>query len=475
MASSCQPPRIEIGTSNWAADSTYQVDQLDIDERVDQIISDKQKLFARFSRVNRNQFATPLIYGTQQYNGSGSNLDTYLQWRTSVAVNDTYAFSPTFLGSFTYGFTRRQNNDSYGSWGSPVTSLSPSWNLPSVITSNQYIVGMPNFADSVGGTPGETGVSLGSRANLIANNTHSVFLTFTKEHSRHSIKWGLDYRLQQYNTASQAVAAAGQFTFNGAFTAATPTTSAGVSSGSGVAELLLGLPETGSLAKAAPLALQNNYWGLFVQDTWKVNRKLTLTFGLRYDLETPYTERHNDVAFGFSNAQLGIAGIPSSTIVPSFNPQLTGGLTFAGVNGNPRTEGNFDTNDFGPRFGFAYQLFPKTVIRGGYALFYSPMSDILSYLGNVSTFSPSTPFTGSTTSNALPAGVASGTTVVTNATGGGFNATGLVTPSSFTSISNPFPAGLVLRSGSFSGPPVIARARHRIPESKSRRSVQPAI
>ena len=52
-----------------------------------------------------------------QYNGSGANLDTYLQWRTSVNVNDTYTFSPTLVGTFSYGLARRVNNDSYGGYG----------------------------------------------------------------------------------------------------------------------------------------------------------------------------------------------------------------------------------------------------------------------------------------------------------------------------------------------------------------------
>jgi hypothetical protein len=433
----------KVGTSNWAADSTYQVDQLDLTERADQVISDRQHAFIRFSRVDRDQFATPLIYGVQQYNGSGSNLDTYLQWRTSVAINDTYTFSPTFVGSFTYGFARRQNNDSYGSFGESVSGLSPSWNLPSVLTSNQYIQGMPNFQDSVGGTPGEDGASLGSRANLIANNLHSVFTTFTKEYGKHSFQFGSDFRVQQYNTASQAVAAAGSFTFNGDFTAASPTTSAGIGSGSGIAEILLGLPESGSLAKTAALALEDKYLGLYVQDTWKFNQRLTLTFGLRYDLETPYAERHNLISYGFSDAPIGIT-VPSSIVVPSFNGNLSGGLIFAGVGGEPRTEGTTDKNNFGPRFGFAYQLNSNSVIRGGFAWFYSPMADILSFLGNVATFSPSTPYNGSTTSNALPAGDTPGSTTVTNGSS-------LASPSSFTSLSNPFPAGIVPAVGNSQG------------------------
>ena len=108
--------------NNWSADKTYQVGQKDFSTRIDHVISDKQRLFGRYSRLTRNQFPEVLIFGVQQYNGSGANIDTFLQYRTSVALNDTYSFSPTFVGSFGYGFTRRQNVDTFGSWGTPPPS-----------------------------------------------------------------------------------------------------------------------------------------------------------------------------------------------------------------------------------------------------------------------------------------------------------------------------------------------------------------
>ena len=119
---------------------------------------------------------------------------------------------------------------------------------------NQAIVGWPNFAlDSA-----DTGVSLGAR--LIANNGIATIATFTKQKGQHSFKFGVDWRLYQYNTASQGVTAAGQFNVSQKFTSSNPTsTSAQQSSGSGTASLLLGLSDSGSLASTAPLALQNTY------------------------------------------------------------------------------------------------------------------------------------------------------------------------------------------------------------------------
>ena len=125
---------------------------------------------------------------------------------------------------------------------------------------------------------------------------------------------------------------------------------------------------------------------MFVQDTWRPRDRLTLTLGLRYDVEIPYTERQNQVAYGFDQSAALPVQVPGLT--------LTGGLQFAGVDGHPRTEGRVDRNNVGPRAGFAYELFKRTVIRGGYGLFYSPMGEILTNLGGVATFSSTTPYIG---------------------------------------------------------------------------------
>ena len=178
------------------------------------------------------------------------------------------------------------------------------------------------------------------------------------------MKFGSDLRIEQYDTSSQGVAAAGQFNVSPLFTDANPlVASSSQTSGSSAASLLLGLADSGSLARTAPLSLRHTYLGLFVQDTWRRDR-LTVTVGLRYEVETPYTERDDQVAFGFDPS----ANLPIQ--VPGYT--LTGGLQFAGVEGKPRREGHIDPNNFGPRVGATYHLTPKTVVRGGYGLFLRP-------------------------------------------------------------------------------------------------------
>lgn len=399
----------QLGVNNWYADATYAVGQTNLSERVDYVLSDKQRLFARYSYLTRDQRPTTLINGAQQYNGSGSNIDIYLQSRYAATLNDTYIFSPSLVGSFGVGFVRRVNNDSYGAFGQTAPST---WNLPSSLTSNQAIVGWPNFAiDSA-----DTGVSIGARANLITNNGFTAIGTLTQMKGKHSFKYGVDWRTYQFNTASQGVSAAGTFTVTQKFTSSNPTsTSALQSSGSGVASLLMGLADSGSLASTAPLTLENHYIAGYIQDNWRALPTLTLTLGLRYDFETPYTDRHNQISFGFDpNAPINLT-FPGRTLV--------GGIMFAGTNGNPRRGGNLDLNNFGPRVGFAFAPNPGTVLRGGYAWFYSPFNELISNQGSVPSFSSSTTYIGTTNSSATPA----------------------------TTISNPFPNGITQPVGSKNG------------------------
>ena len=227
------------------------------------------------------------------------------------------------------------------------------------------------------------------------------------------MKFGSDYRLTRANTNDPGATASGSFTFSPVFTQANPfvNTSADTS-GSGLASLLLGVPASGNLGFTSPTSVQNHYLGFFVQDEWKIRRDLTLTFGVRYELETPYTERYNRAAYGFDfNAR-------SPLTVPGLD--LRGGLLFAGVGGNPRREGNLDTNNFGPRLGFAYSLNERTVFRGGYGIFYGAQAYMTDFLGAVGAFNAVTPYTGTIDNGATP----------------------------FTTLADPFPTGVRRPQGS---------------------------
>jgi hypothetical protein len=123
----------------------------------------------------------------------------------------------------------------------------------------------------------------------------------------------------------------------------------------------LGTGSSGSLIQSfKDAAAQSTYTAVYLQDDWRITKKLTLNLGLRYDLDTPRTERYDRMNYFDPSIPS-----PLASKVPGYS-NLTGGLVFVGINGRPRSQYKMDTNNVAPRFGFAYQVSSNTSIRGGF-------------------------------------------------------------------------------------------------------------
>jgi hypothetical protein len=166
-----------------------------------------------------------------------------------------------------------------------------------------------------------------------------------------------------------------QYTFAATYTRAN-NTSTSPTRGGEVAALLYGIPG-GTMSITDSYVEQDQYWGLYVHDDWKVSRKLTVNLGLRYELETPITERFDravtQFAFGTANplndaARANYAKNPIPEL-PVSQFKAYGGLTFANYGGNPRNYWEGEKNNLMPRIGLAYQLRPKTIMRAGYGIY----------------------------------------------------------------------------------------------------------
>jgi hypothetical protein len=404
------PGPARIGSFNWTASTVQQVDVSNLGVRFDHNISDRQRIYARISALNRDAMPNPQFfpgnYDLPSSTSSRTTADLNMDPRRnrSFALDDSYSFSPTFFGSFRYGYVRTGLTETFDGTGRDTSIL----RLPAQIVANQTVPGWPIF------NLGENMPYIGSRARSSNNDTHAGLATFNKLVGRHALKFGVDYRLVRWNEANPGTSASGTFTFNSTFTRSDPAaSSASNTSGASMASLLLGVPASGSLGYVSALSLQSHYWGLFIQDDFKVSPRLTINLGLRYELETPYTERYNRISVGFDES----AELPFR--IPGM--QLRGGLLFSTEDN--RRQGKIDGNNFGPRVGLAYTLTPKTVLRSGYGIFYSSGIVNAGTLGGVASFNAITNYVGSTDGNRTP----------------------------FTTIQNPFPTGIVQPTGNSLG------------------------
>ena len=191
---------------------------------------------------------------------------------------------------------------------------------------------------------------------------------FTHIQGHHTLKFGANFGWK-YQNGQSGTNAASYYDFDPLFTEG-PNPYAGPSqsgsSGSAVASFLLGTGLWGQIQSAAPSQdLLNRNFGFYVQDDWSVTPKLTLNLGVRWDYESPWTERHNRLSdFNFS--------APSPLKVPGYS--LVGGIEYPGVGGLPRGQWNSDWKNVVPRIGFAYAVDKNTALRGGFGMFTAPVT-----------------------------------------------------------------------------------------------------
>jgi hypothetical protein len=220
------------------------------------------------------------------------------------------------------------------------------------------------------------------------NITNTVTAHPTVTYVRRSRTWkaGLDMRWAQYSTQSP-----GNVFLLGANRGFTQRDfqRADEFSGNSIASWLLGTPSTGSVNYAVFPIFLFPYYAPWVQHDWRVSRKLSVNVGVRWDFNIPPAERFNRINRGFDpKAVSPVNQMIDRAAFPDY-PQITGSMLFAGLNGLPRQAADIFGVALQPRFGAAYSIDSKTVIRGGWGRFYlNPNNDYLQTNG----FSQSTPY-----------------------------------------------------------------------------------
>jgi hypothetical protein len=215
----------------------------------------------------------------------------------------------------------------------------------------------------------------GTDQNASANNTHGSWAddnvvwksqelsgVYSKFVGAHTFKGGLQWRKIGVDTFLPGYGAS--FYFNPGFTRGPSAVNPTSGTGDAFASLLLGLPNsTSDFVNATETDVFLNYYAGFIQDDWRVNENLVVNLGLRLEHETGLGETENRFSVGWGY------DVPYPAQIPG--QQLTGGLLYAGTGGQD-TQSDPAGLKLGPRAGFVYSINDKTVLRGGYGIFWAP-------------------------------------------------------------------------------------------------------
>ena len=410
------------GNNNYFANFSSPINENSFSLRIDQAISGTQKLFGRYS-INDTTQTRPNLYGSASPNfvvSSPTAGNDFLR-QQQATIDYTNAFSANRLLDL---------NSSYIRYWIGRT-------LPGIGV-NPTVVGLPSYFTTLAQryTPCFPSIGVaGMGLNLSLGNIGGGFLgggcynlgdaypdlheygNLTILHGSHTFKMGGNFGIAWLSTTRYQPAGP-TFNFGPNFTQG-PNPEAANGTGVGFASFLTGTAgrNSGNTGSGGPdQILSTKYYGAYFQDDWRVDPRLTLNLGIRYDYDAPWTERHNRFTNWTSTAQ-------SPLQIPGRSP-LVGGLVFPGVNGSSRYEFDPFRKEVAPRLGFAFAASQTTTLRGGFGIFFAP-------LGGAG-------FNGLSVPNSGFVGV---TPWISSLDG--------VTP--FNTLSNPFPQGFLYPTGSSQG------------------------
>jgi len=365
-------------TFNYSRNATTGGDNDQWNFRGDYNMSDKQRILARYTRWKSSNLPVD-VYGNGQRNGDPFSPEAFTTDQAVLA--DTYSISATTILDVRLGFMRWFYQRTPGNLG---IDISKTFSLPSYFNQLPALDGVtpvttvPSIAASGYNT-------IGTGLLFARDNSYSITPTLTKLFGKHTLKFGAELRRQDINYY-QNNTTGGVFNFDNVFTAAS---SSGGGSGNAIASLLLGYSTNASTVQTSPFTAGGmRYQGYFVNDSYQASQKLTLNIGLRWEIPGVYTERFDRlVNFNADMVNPALNGV-------TLNGQPVKGA-FVLVNTKDHPERGLRPehfNLFAPRFGVAYRLTDKTVVRTGAGIFFvpanvqfpeGPYGNVVNYVNNV--------------------------------------------------------------------------------------------
>jgi hypothetical protein len=340
-------------TQNYQSNAIQSNNYNQGDIRIDEQITAKDQVFGRYSIQNTLNVA-PSTYPVTTI--PGVSTPVHLGDEASFAGT---SFTPTqqFASSYTRVLTRSIVNDFRVGFSRYRLDYVPVDYVPNGNLGNQLGILNSNI------TPREQNLPIFSPANYLGVGQTRSLPLYRRENTfqeldnlvwikgNHTIKLGVDFRRRQL-TIYQTNAGNGRFNFSAALTDARSTPGAPSKTGDSMASFMLGYATLIQHDYTFQFpGIRMNEYGVYAADAWRLTKDLTINYGLRWDYFSPPSEELNRWA--------------------NFNP-TTGNMDIPGINGVNLTADVLPfRKDFGPRLGFAYQVFPKTVLQGGIGLFFN--------------------------------------------------------------------------------------------------------
>jgi hypothetical protein len=377
-------PNANLGLANPAYN--YQTlmpipsDSNGFDVRVDQSLTPKQQIYARYSWKNVNISQSDNDTVISPANAFLPN-DEAREQNRSLTASYNYVFSPTLLNEFRFGLTHFTENESFPIQGmSAISQLRLILNNGINLSAHPTGEAFPTFAFSDGTITnigqGRVGTTISSNIQFTDNLTRVIH--------KHSLRFGLDVRRQFYSAPMFYAPSDdfGDFAFNGSIT------------NYSFGDFLLGMPQSFFAITSPQINAYSWHWGVYGQDEWQVNHHLTLNFGLRWEHLPAFIETQGDLAS--FDPQINSIVVPDkffttvgnspllttvyNGVLESFNgcslPNRNTALACTNVvsaskAGLPQGLRQTPMHDFDPRVSLAYRPFnnDRTVIRAGFGLF----------------------------------------------------------------------------------------------------------
>ncbi|MGH9657521.1 MAG: carboxypeptidase regulatory-like domain-containing protein [Bryobacteraceae bacterium] len=339
-------PGNRAGANNFNVNATPKRTQHHGTARVDHVFTERDRVFFRY--INQHNFTPQVsVFAEPAASGAGPQTRTIRNLAHTLMGSYIRTVSPSVVSDSRFSWLKQSRSVLHesvdGNWPSKLGFRTATERaFPAFAPQNYTLVGARNAYREQRGP------------------TYMFNQVLTHSRGGHNWKAGFEYRWNGQQDEFDTIPS-GDMTF-----AAQGTGLQGnARTGDGFATFLLGFVTSASLRDQIPLRTQNYSLGWFLQDDWKITPNFTLNLGVRYDLEPPPVSP-GDTFNGFSMTEIH----PTA--------RVPGVVKFAGVDGYPRRIAGIDSNNFAPRFGFAWRPFgnARRAIRGGYGVFFGNTNDI---------------------------------------------------------------------------------------------------